>query len=255
MAGDVTYRIRDWEKHFECAQSRKNSGPLKWVTLPTAHDGGGFKRLMKQPNGTAIYGAWCLILGVAAKCPKRGVLESNNGPLTATDLEIKTDSPAELFEEAFRVLSDGEIGIRWMESNQPKKPKSGSVVVDHYHTTTTPLPLLEAPKQDSSGASGQITTYGESGSVVGARSQIATTPVYESGLRTYGQTDIQTGEKPKTETDSPDLVSTIVDEFSHLPPGKAQLARAFKAGQQRDPETSISADQSKAVAKGVAAGG
>lgn len=233
MAEKATYRIKDWEKHFECAQSRKCSGALKWITLPTAHDGGGFKRLMKQPNGTAIYGAWCLILGVAAKCPKRGVLKSSNGPLDAMDLSIKTDAPADLFAEAFRVLSDAAIGICWMESNQQNNQESGRTVVEGYHYATTTLPL-SSQNGIVSATPEQLTTCVKSGSAVVERSQIATTPCHDGGLQTYKQTNKQTGDSEEKKA----VASLVVDEFSHMPESMAELARAVKAGRDRAPEPS-----------------
>lgn len=111
---DPTYSIRDWDRHFECAQSRRNSGPSRWFPVQTAHDGRGYRRLMKQPNGVALYGAWILIVAVAAKCPRRGVLAAVDGPLTADDLALKTDAPTEIFAEALRILANPDIGIGWL---------------------------------------------------------------------------------------------------------------------------------------------
>ena len=110
-----TYRIRDWPKHFECAQSRRNSGPMRWFSVPTSHDTRGFRRLMNLPNGVSLYGCWILIVSVAAKCTPRGVLMANDGPLDADELALKTGAPAEMFAEALRVLSDPAAGIYWID--------------------------------------------------------------------------------------------------------------------------------------------
>lgn len=103
-----TLVIRDWDKHFEISQGKRAS-VLSWVAIPNRHDGKGYRRLMRRENGPALYAAWILIVQVASKCPKRGVLKDADGPLTAEDLEMKTDCPAKLFAEAIQVLSSQEV--------------------------------------------------------------------------------------------------------------------------------------------------
>jgi len=103
------YRIRDWDIHFELAQGRKVKNP-SWVILPVKHDGLGFRRLMAMREGAELYGAWVLIVQVAAKCPTRGMLADERGPLGATELSLKTGCPAKVFERSLQVLSSDEIG-------------------------------------------------------------------------------------------------------------------------------------------------
>lgn len=109
----VTYRIREWSKHFETSESNKRKGSLKWVALPTKHDGKSYRRLMRLPNADAIYGAWMLLVAVAGKCPIRGVLADDEGPLTAEDLEDKTGLPARAFATAIEVLASDRF--QWLE--------------------------------------------------------------------------------------------------------------------------------------------
>ena len=82
--------------------------------MPNKHDGKSYRRLMRRPDGLAIYAAWILIVQVASKCRPRGVLADDTGPLTADDLAIKTDGPAETFATAMEVLSSPDIG--WLEA-------------------------------------------------------------------------------------------------------------------------------------------
>jgi hypothetical protein len=105
------YSIKNWAKHYEKAQTRKVEN-AQWVPVPVKHDGKGFRRLMAMPNGASIYGAWMLILQVAAKCKVRGTLADEDGPLTAEDLALKTGCPESLFSEALEVLSGSAVG--WM---------------------------------------------------------------------------------------------------------------------------------------------
>lgn len=114
MAGVTTYRIRDWDKAgFEVSQNSRTRGPLKWVAIPTKHDGKGFRRLMRHKEGAAFFGCWCLIVQVAAKCPNRGVLSDDDGPLSSSDLHLKTGAPEELIERALKFL---HVEVGWLET-------------------------------------------------------------------------------------------------------------------------------------------
>ena len=108
------YRIRNWLEHYETHETKKMKC-LAWLPTPNKHDGRGFKRLMRLPNGPALYGTWILLAQVASKMPVRGVLRDEDGPLDADDLSIKTEAPAELFTEALEVLSNPKYKIEWLE--------------------------------------------------------------------------------------------------------------------------------------------
>lgn len=149
----VLYSIRDWDRHFEVAQSRKIDGPLKWLPMPCKHDGLGFRRIMAMENGPAIYGAWVLILQVAAKCETRGVLMDENGPLDANDLAAKTGCPAAVFSTALNVLLSKKIG--WIVGAEWEQ--SGSAVAlqdrteqdrtEQNNTGAASPPLLDSAKK------------------------------------------------------------------------------------------------------------
>jgi hypothetical protein len=113
------YTIRDWERNFMVAQNRKGSRdhsakPLAWFATRTKHDGKTFRRLMREKNGMEIYGAWMLILQVAAKCPTHGVLADEDGPLTAEDLALKTGGDEKVFLAALELLSSERFA--WITS-------------------------------------------------------------------------------------------------------------------------------------------
>ena len=109
----TTYRIRGWDEHYETSESRKVKGPLKWVAMPTKHDGKTFRRVMRHDPSGALYGAWCLIVQVAAKCHVRGTLADGDGPLTPRDIADKTDLSADVVQQALAVFSSAPI--RWLE--------------------------------------------------------------------------------------------------------------------------------------------
>lgn len=116
MPCKVVYAIKDWDRHYESSETRKLKS-LPRVLVPVKHDGKGYRRIIRQANGPTIYGAWILILQLAAKCPVRGVLEDEDGPLTAEDMELKTDCPARIFEEALAFLSRPEVGWVYQKSS------------------------------------------------------------------------------------------------------------------------------------------
>lgn len=122
------YSIRDWDNHFEVAQSRKVNKALSWVGIPCKHDGKSFRRLMMMEQGLEVFAAWILIVQVAAKCPVRGVLADADGPLDACDMAIKTGAPQAKFEEALKVLSDNRIGwllvARWEGNGSVLPPQT-----------------------------------------------------------------------------------------------------------------------------------
>ena len=84
------YRIRDWNCHYENNRTRVIEN-LRWVPVPNKHDGEGFRRLMAEPNGLVLYGAWHLILQVASKCSPRGTMIKGDGtPHDAASVSLKS---------------------------------------------------------------------------------------------------------------------------------------------------------------------
>lgn len=109
----TTYRIRGWDEHYETYESRRLKRALPWVAMSTKHDGKSFRRVMRLDPSGALYGAWCLIVQVAAKCPKRGTLADADGPLSALDIADKTDLSVETAGRALAAFSSEKI--HWLE--------------------------------------------------------------------------------------------------------------------------------------------
>lgn len=78
------YRIRDWDKHFENAGSRKIES-TKWIPIPNKR-GFGYVSLIKQKTGEAMYGCWCAIVGLASTCEVRGELRSGSHWFNAANI-------------------------------------------------------------------------------------------------------------------------------------------------------------------------
>jgi hypothetical protein len=107
-----TYRIKDWAKHYETAETRKLVS-MRWVPVPNKHDGKGFRRLMRRPDGLEVFAIWILILQVASREEQRGLLEDQDGPLGVQEIADKTGAPEQAIEKALQVLASKEIG--WLE--------------------------------------------------------------------------------------------------------------------------------------------
>ena len=130
----MTYRIRDWKDHYESYESARVKKVLAWVAMPTKHDGKAFRRIMRTDPTGALFGAWCLIVQVAAKCPVRGVLADQDGALSAIDISDKTGLSEESVQRALVVFSSPEI--RWIEDSQQMALPSKNNT-EHYITLHT----------------------------------------------------------------------------------------------------------------------
>ncbi len=76
--------IRDWNIHFENAQSRRFER-THWVAMPNKR-GYGYTKLLKSENGEALFGCWCAIVELASTCTPRGTLQSNGIPYSVSDI-------------------------------------------------------------------------------------------------------------------------------------------------------------------------
>ncbi len=127
----VTYRIRDWEKHFENNRTREMV-KMAWVPVPNKHDGEGFQRIMREKDGLVIYGCWHLILQVASKCLReRGTLLRDDGtPLDADAIAIKTGwRDSKDIARALAFLSSAEVGwIERLNETSESIPQEGAAI-------------------------------------------------------------------------------------------------------------------------------
>lgn len=121
-------RIKEWETHFECAQTRKVKGPLRWISLPTQRDGLKFSRLMALQNATSVFGAFILLVEIAAAGHPRGSFWREHGdPMTALDFQKMTGIRVRDWLVALKVLTSHEIG--WLEV-VPCSHRDGPTVVE-----------------------------------------------------------------------------------------------------------------------------
>jgi hypothetical protein len=116
-----TYRIKDWDQHFETTESRRVQH-ARWVPMPNKQDGKGYRRIAQHKKGVEIFCAWTLMLQIASKMPVRGVLADHDGPLDAEDIAAKTGFPIRIFDLALEFLSDPRVG--WLVTDRPNPQSS-----------------------------------------------------------------------------------------------------------------------------------
>jgi len=108
----MTYKIKDWDKHFENNRTRELKR-LLWVPFPNKQDGDGYTELIMQKDGAAYFGSWCAICQVASKCDPRGtLLRDSKKPHDLTSLSRITRIPIKVLRPAIERL----LNIGWLES-------------------------------------------------------------------------------------------------------------------------------------------
>jgi hypothetical protein len=142
MEVDLMWHVKDWERIYEKAQSKKCTR-LNWVAIPNRHDTDGYTRLIEHEHGALHYGVWVLMVEVASKCSPRGTLVASNGEAhTAESLARITRVAARVFQEAIPRFLSTEIG--WLEEFAQPLP------ADSQHATSA-LSLQDRTGQDRTG--------------------------------------------------------------------------------------------------------
>ena len=108
----MAYIIKDWDRIYENAQSRKVD-KLLWVAMPNKHDSFGFRMLLSKPNGVALYGAWVLLVQLASKCEPRGTLVKSGVVLDIPTMAMLTNAPESILLEMIEAVQSK--GIEWIE--------------------------------------------------------------------------------------------------------------------------------------------
>lgn len=117
------YQIRDWGRHFEKDKSREQE-PCSWCPIPNKQDGLGYRLIMREPDGAAIYGAFVAVVLMCSKQhqtaaggarrARKGYLtkggRADGCPLGALELSIKTQVPVGVMERMLEIMSSPMIG-------------------------------------------------------------------------------------------------------------------------------------------------
>jgi hypothetical protein len=113
----MSLQVKDWDEHFENNKSRERD-QCSFVCVPNKQDGMGLNRIRAEPDGAAIYGIWCLIIGACSRqsLPRDGHLTdtgrapSAGTPWTAEDLAFRWRRPVAEVERALQVLMSPKVG-------------------------------------------------------------------------------------------------------------------------------------------------
>jgi hypothetical protein len=153
------YKIHDWERNFENNRTREVE-TLTWLRVPVKHDGDGFRAVIHHEDGLKIFGAWVLLLQVAAKCKPRGVLVRQNGlPHTERTIARITGAQEGDIYIAMQYLASNEVA--WLCGEDVDVPQSDGT--------------SSAPDRQSVGSPPQA------GAVKCAASSLLSSPLISSG--------------------------------------------------------------------------
>lgn len=143
-------RVRNWDRDFECAQSRKTE-VLRWFAMPNKVHGVGYSLLMAEPNALQLYGAWCCLLSALSRHRKRSGWLTTDGtpsapPLTPQILAL-TSRAADV--QTFQAMLDrvAQPDINWIERVDETSGKIlaysevGSALPVDYQPATSSLPV------------------------------------------------------------------------------------------------------------------
>lgn len=134
------WQIKDWGAVFEDYRSREVAR-LSFLRFPLDRNSEAYKLLVQTPAGVAAYGVFCALMTVAARCPIRGVLADEKGPLTPERLSVRTGMPTKAIRDAIKRLSAPDVG--WLE---PANVTDGAPTA-HRSTTDGP-PTKHPPTTD-----------------------------------------------------------------------------------------------------------
>lgn len=139
------YRVAKWRERFESAKSctydQKNQ------TYMPNKMGLGYQRLLRLPDGEAMYGAWCAMCHILSRQPKprKGFLtDTGKGsgiPLSATDLALQIGFKTETVQKMLHVCSSQYIGWLTVETvKDTEVPVPSPLPLPILSLTNQPLP-------------------------------------------------------------------------------------------------------------------
>jgi hypothetical protein len=126
------YQVPGWPTTFESAKSKTYK--LKTQTYMPNKTGLGYKRIMRQADGPAIYGCWCAMIHALSRqqSPRQGYCtdtgRADGKPWTAEDISLHTDMPVKVCVRMLAVCASETVGWLTLTSQYPYQG---------YHADTT----------------------------------------------------------------------------------------------------------------------
>lgn len=139
----TVYKVSKWNELFENYKSREQE-QCRFACVPNKQHGMGFTRVLAEPDGLAIYGAWCCIVGACSqqRLPRDGWLTDNGlsdgTPWSASDLALKFHKPETELLRAIEVLSSHRIGwLLIIDSSVTAEMRNTKSIIDNAHPGST----------------------------------------------------------------------------------------------------------------------
>ena len=128
----TTYQIRDWRGTYENNRSRAYKN-CKFVCVPNKQHGEGMIRILTEPDGVALYGIWCLILGAASMHSARDGWLTSDGtesghPWSASYLALRWRTDEEKVARLLSILSSDSVGWLLVQETGSEVQESRSEV-------------------------------------------------------------------------------------------------------------------------------
>lgn len=156
------YQVIGWDRFFEGAKSKSYNNKSSCM-MPCKH-GLGYRRLISEKDGPAMFGAWCSMIQTISRqpSPRRGYLTDNGRSTgkayTPEDLELLTNIPSCLFERMLEICSSQTVG--WLSITYVKDTTR---IPQGYHEDTIGIPRYPSNYNlDSNSNSSTPTEYMES---------------------------------------------------------------------------------------------
>jgi len=156
MTDQPTYVISNWAERFECAESRKTEGGLKWLAVPQQLDQLPYRKLMRRPGGPEALGVYVALAMIVGRLPKdgrvTGYIMDGDLAMAIDDMSIATDISAVAIERAIDLLIElGFMAAIDADTGQPWQ--SGQDGLFAEESTRPPAPPCNPPQsQESAGA-------------------------------------------------------------------------------------------------------
>ena len=122
----ITYRIHAWQRDHENNRSRELDQP-RYSLVPNKQDGMGLTAILAEPDGSAIYGIWCLIVGALSKQhkPRDGWLTDDGTesgtPMRFDRMALRWRRTPKEVKRAVEFLASDQVG--WLEvTGEPQQP-------------------------------------------------------------------------------------------------------------------------------------
>jgi hypothetical protein len=121
---NYVYHIKKWDANFENYKSRTVES-CRWVCMPNKQDGLGLLRILAEPDGSAIFGIWCLILQACSRQRVRDGYLTDDGtpagrPWDFEDLAFRWRRPLAEIQRCLDFLTSDKI--QWVERLEEKHP-------------------------------------------------------------------------------------------------------------------------------------